>query len=108
MIFAVKHLPLDMIPQARKRPEYDGEGPAFVMRQQAGYVFKKNKRGLFSSKYSGNLEKKSSASVVKALSVSGDAEALARKSSAKEVEAGQLIGVDVSCVIAKPLSFRVK
>ena len=108
MILAVKHLPLDMIPQPRKRPKDDIEGPAFVMRQQAGYVFKQNNRGLFGSKYAGNLEKQRSASIIKAFSVSGDAEALARKSAANEVEVGQLPCVDLSCVIAKPLSFRVE
>ena len=108
MILAVKHLPFDMIPQFRKRPEDDVKGPALVVRKQAGYIFEQNKRGLFGSKYAGNLEKQRSASIFKAFSVSGDAEALARKSAANEVEIGHFISIDLSCVIAKPLSFRIK
>ena len=108
MILAVKHLPFDMIPQVRKRPEDDRKGPALVMRKQTGYIFEQNKRGLFGSKYSGNLEKQRSARVIKAFSVSGNAVALARKAAANEVEIGHFIGIDLSCVIAKPLSFRVK
>lgn len=108
MILAVKHLPFDMIPQVRKRPEDDSKGPTLVVRKQAGYIFEQNKRGLFGSKYSGNLEKQRSASILKAFSVSSDTEALARKSAANEVEIGHFIGIDLSCVIAKPLSFRIK
>jgi hypothetical protein len=91
-IFAVKHLPLEVIPQFIQRLEDCSKRPAFVVIEEPFDVFKKQIFGSVMLRDSGNFEEESSASVFHTSPLPSDTESLARKAATDKV-----VGWDVSC-----------
>ena len=56
MICAVKHFPCDIVPQFIQRIEDGFKSPPFVMRQQAGNIFKEQILRSFNGGNSGNFK----------------------------------------------------
>lgn len=82
--------------------------PPFVMRKQTGYVFKEKIRRSFVCNQSGNFKEKGSSRISKSFPSSSDRECLARKSRAQKIKVRHSFCFNISCVIAEPLSFRIK
>lgn len=86
-ILAVKDLPCDIVPQLIQRTEDGRKSPAFVMRQQAGNIFKQQKRWSFNGGNSGDLKKESASCVILESSAEPcDTERLAGKTAANKVD----------------------
>ena len=96
MIRAVKHFPRDIVPQFIQRTEDGFKSPPFVMRQQAGNIFKEQILRSFNGGNSGNFKEESSSCILESSPLSSDRKALARKSSANTVEIRQGFGLDIS------------
>jgi hypothetical protein len=87
-ILAVKHLPLEVIPQPIKRSDDGMKCLTLVVWKQSFDVLKQQKTGSFILGDPADLEEESSPCVLKSSSLSSDRESLARKSSAEQFEVG--------------------
>ena len=96
---AVKHHPFDMIPQVRKRSEDFAEGVARIVVEQSENVFKQKQRRSFGFNQSGNFKEESASGILESLSFASLRKCLAGESCTEEVEVGEVVGVDFSCVV---------
>ena len=87
-----------MIPQVVQRGEDDSKRPPLVMREKAGNIFKQQVRRSPDFSQTGNLKEESASGVIKSFSFASIRKCLAGETSTQEVEGGQVIGVDLSCI----------
>lgn len=78
------------------------------MVEQAGNIFSQPVLRVPGFSQSGKLKEQGAPWVVESAAASGNAEALARKSAAEQVEVGQVGGVCFSDIVKEPLSLHVK
>ena len=107
-ICAVKNLPFDKIPQLFHFAQDGRKCPPAVMVEQAGNIFSQPVLRVPGFSQSGKLKEQGAPWVVESAAASGNAEALARKSAAEQVEVGQVGGVCFSDIVKEPLSLHVK
>ena len=87
-----------MIPQLIQRGEDDSKRPPLVMRKKAGNIFKQQVRRSPGFSQPGNFKEESASGVIESFSFASVRKRLAGKTSAQEVEMGQVSGVDLSCI----------
>ncbi len=100
-ILAVKHLPLEVIPQAIKRFDDDVEGLPAVVAEESFDVLKDKTTGPSLIENPCDVKKERTPGIEKSQSLSGNREGLAGESSDKTVELRKLVcsnGGDVSSV----------
>lgn len=107
-ILAVEHLPFQTIPQSVQRMEDGRKRPAPVMVKQAGNIFKQQIRRSFCRSQPGNVKEQGTSGVGKSSTVSSNRKRLAGKSSAQQVEVGDVVWIGFSDIFTKPLSFGIK
>ena len=91
---AVKHLPPDIVPAARKRQEDSGERPSAGVPQKALNIFEEQAATSRGPRNPQDLKKERAAGVLKSEPVASMAERLARESRAQQVKLGEPSRVD--------------
>lgn len=93
-ILAVKHLPLEVIPQVIQRLEDDAEGSSAVVAEEPLDVLKEHVATAHMSKQPLDFKEERTAGVSKPFPLAGDGKGLARKSSTDEIKVWEGCGVD--------------
>lgn len=94
VIFAVSNLPLQVIPQLIKRGDDGLKSEPTVMAEKPFNVLKDEISRPLRSQYSRKVKEERPSGIFKSLTLSSDAESLARESSDEEVEVGKRVCVD--------------
>ena len=97
-MFAVKHRPFDMIPQVPQRGEDGRKCASLVMAQNSGNIFKQQIPWPFGFSQSGNFKEQSASGVGKSFPSASIRKCLAGESPAQQVELGQVVWVNGSCI----------
>lgn len=102
-ILAVKHLPLQVVPQLIQRGEDSAERAPLMVSEKASDVLKKQKPWLFRPSNPRDLKKENATGIAESRAHAGNGEGLAGETAAQEIEVGETAGVDTGDVAEGPV-----